>query len=165
MLTAGILEDMYTGVGLEYLFFNNNLNYSFGFEIFDVSKRDYKMRFGKTNYSNTMITANIYYKNYNRIPFDMKLSFGEYLAGDEGATIDFSRSFNNGTKFGIFATFTDVSSDDFGEGSFDKGVYFNIPIYQNFVNYTWRPLTKDPGARLNRKHTLYDLLSKYRKIY
>ena len=164
MFTAGILEDMFSGAGLEYLYFNNDVNYAFGFEIFDVVKRDYKMRFGTSGYSNIVSSANFYYRNHNTIPFDMKFSFGEYLAGDEGATIDFSRSFNNGTKFGVFATFTDVSSDDFGEGSFDKGVYFNVPIYQNFVNYTWRPLTKDPGARLNRKHTLYDLLSKYRKI-
>ena len=165
MFTAGILEDMFSGAGFEYLYFNNDVNYAYGFEIFDVVKRDYKMRFGTSSYSNIVSSANFYYRNYKSIPFDMKFTFGEYLAGDEGATIDFSRSFKNGTKFGVFATFTDVSSDDFGEGSFDKGVYFNIPIYQNFVNYTWRPLTKDPGARLNRKHTLYDLLSKYRKIY
>lgn len=164
MFTAGILEDMFSGAGFEYLYFNNDVNYAFGFEIFDVVKRDYKMRFGTSSYSNIVSSANFYYRNHNTIPFDLKFSFGEYLAGDEGATIDFSRSFNNGTKFGVFATFTDVSSDDFGEGSFDKGVYFNIPIYQNFVNYTWRPLTKDPGARLNRKHTLYDLLSKYRRL-
>ena len=164
MFTSGILEEMFSGTGIEYLFFDNEINYAFGFEIFDVRKRDYKMRFGKTNYQNTIGFANLYVRNYRSIPFDMKLSFGEYLAGDEGATIDFSRSFENGTKFGFFATFTDVSSEDFGEGSFDKGVYFDIPIYQNFVNYTWRPLTKDPGARLNRKHTLYDLLSKYRRL-
>jgi len=164
MFTAGILEDMFSGAGFEYLYFNNDVNYAFGFEIFDVVKRDHKMRFGTSSYSNVVSSANFYYRNYKSIPFDMKFSLGEYLAGDEGATIDFSRSFNNGTKFGVFATLTDVSSEDFGEGSFDKGVYFNIPIYQNFVNYTWRPLTKDPGARLNRKHTLYDLLSKYRRI-
>ena len=164
MFTAGILEDMFSGAGFEYLYFNSEVNYAFGFEIFDVVKRDHKMRFGTFSYSNIISSANFYYRNYKGIPFDMKLSFGEYIAGDEGATIDFSRSFNNGTKFGVFATFTDVSSDEFGEGSFDKGIYFNIPIYQNFVNYTWRPLTKDPGARLNRKHTLYDLLSKYHRL-
>ena len=96
------------------------------------------------------------------MPFDLKISYGEYLAGDEGFTIDFSRSFINGTKFGVFASFTDVSTEDFGEGSFDKGIYFNIPIYGNLINYTWRPLTKDPGAKLIRKHTLHDLLIKFK---
>ena len=42
--------------------------------------------------------------------------------------------------------------------AFDKGIYFNIPIYGNFINYSWRPLTKDPGARLIRKNTLHDLI-------
>ena len=91
-----------------------------------------------------------------------KYSNGEYLAGDEGVTFEFSRSFLNGTKFGVFASFTDVSSEQFGEGSFDKGIFFTIPVYGNFINYSWRPLTKDPGAKLNRKNSLHDLLIKFR---
>ena len=162
MISAGILEEMYSGTGFEYLYFKQDSNYAFGFEIFDVAKRDYEMRFGKLDFDNVVYSANLYYRNYNIIPFDAKLSFGEYLAGDEGSTIELSRSFLNGTKFGIFATFTDVSSEQFGEGSFDKGIFFNIPVYGNFINYSWRPLTKDPGAKLNRKHTLYDLLVKFR---
>ena len=92
----------------------------------------------------------------------MKASIGEYLAGDEGATFELSRTFRNGTKFGVFATFTDVSTEQFGEGSFDKGIFFNIPIYGNSINYTWRPLTKDPGAKLNRRYSLHDLLVKFK---
>jgi hypothetical protein len=91
------------------------------------------------------------------------MSFGEYLAGDVGTTIELSRTFKNGAKFGVFATFTDVSSKEFGEGSFDKGIFFNIPVITNFASYTWRPLTKDPGAKLTRKHNLHDLLVRFRK--
>lgn len=65
-----------------------------------------------------------------------KYSNGEYLAGDKGFTFEASRSFKNDVKFGVFATFTDVSTDQFGEGLFDKGIFFNIPIFNNFVNYT-----------------------------
>ncbi len=61
-------------------------------------------------------------------------------------------------------TLTDVSKREFGEGSFDKGIFFNIPIYGDFISYTWRPLTKDPGAKLIRSNTLYDLLVKFRDI-
>jgi hypothetical protein len=94
----------------------------------------------------------------------MKISAGEYLAGDIGSTIEFSRSFYNGVKFGAFATFTDVSTEDFGEGSFDKGIFFNIPITGNLISYTWRPLTKDPGAKLIRRNSLYGLLVKFRPL-
>jgi hypothetical protein len=162
MISGGILEEMFTGIGAEYLYFKHDSNFAIGLEAFEITKRDYQMKFGTLDYKNVTNSVNFYYRNYEYIPFDMKISYGEYIAGDEGATFELSRSFLNGTKFGIFASFTDVTSDQFGEGTFDKGIFFNIPIYGNFINYTWRPLTKDPGAKLNRKHTLHDLLVKFK---
>ena len=162
MISAGILEDMFSGYGFEYLYFRGNTNYALGFELFDVQKRDYEWGLGTLDYKNVTGSINFYYRNYGSIPFDMKMSYGEYLAGDVGSTIEFSRSFANGTKFGVFASFTDVTSEQFGEGTFDKGVFFNIPIYGNFINYTWKPLTKDPGAKLNRRNSLHGLLVRFR---
>lgn len=162
MVTAGILEEMFSGIGLEYLYFNQKNNFAAGFELFNVYKRDYDLRFGHQDYSNTIGSVNFYYRNFRYVPFDSKISFGEYLAGDVGTTFEISRSFKTGLKFGVFASFTDVTSEEFGEGSFDKGIFFNIPIYQNFVSYTWRPLTKDPAARLNRQHNLYNMLVKFK---
>lgn len=162
MFSAGILEEMFIGAGFEYLKYENVKSYAYGFEIYNVKKRDYKMRFGTIDYQTTIGSANFYYRNYKYIPFDAKISAGKYLAGDKGITFELSRKYLNGAEYGVFATFTDVSSDQFGEGSFDKGIFFNIPIYQNFINYTWRPLTKDPGARLNRKNSLYGLLVKFK---
>lgn len=164
MFTGGILEDMFSGIGVEYLYFKPNKNYSFGVEVFNVKKRDYKWGFGHLDYENLIFNGNFYYRNYGLIPFDLKISAGEYLAGDIGTTFEISRTFNNGVNFGVFATFTDVTSEQYGEGSFDKGLFFNIPIYGNFINYSWRPLTKDPGAKLNRRHTLHDLLVKFQPL-
>lgn len=163
-MTAGILEDMFSGYGMEYLYHKQNTNYAFGFELFNVRKRDYDWRFGHLDYKNLIYTSSFYYRNYGLIPFDLKLSAGEYLAGDVGTTFELSRTFDTGVSFGVFATFTDVTTAQFGEGSFDKGIFFNIPIYGDLVNYTWRPLTKDPGARLLRKHNLHDLLVRFRPI-
>jgi len=164
MASAGIFEDMFSGAGMEYLYFKPDVNYAFGIDVFKVRKRDYFWRFGHLDYENTLATANFYYRNYGTIPFDMRVSAGEYLAGDVGYTIEFSRNFYNGVQFGVFATFTDVTPKQFGEGSFDKGIFFNIPIYGNLINYTWRPLTKDPGATLNRRHTLHGLLVRLKPI-
>ena len=155
---------MFSGVGVEYLYHKQNTNYSFGLEVFDVYKRDYDWGFGLLDYKNTMATSSFYYRNYGTIPFDMRITAGEYLAGDVGSTIEFSRTFRNGVSFGVFATFTDVSFEQFGEGSFDKGIHFNIPIYGNFINYTWKPLTKDPGSTLSRRTTLQNLLVRFRPI-
>jgi len=164
MFSGGIFEDMFSGYGFEYLYFKYDTNYAIGFELFNVKKRDYEWRFGTLDYENITGSVNFYFRNYGSIPFDMKLSHGEYLAGDFGTTIEFSRTFENGTKFGAFASNTDVTSEQFGEGTFDKGIFFNIPIYGNFINYTWKPLTKDPGAKLNRKNSLHDLLVRFRAI-
>ncbi len=164
MMSAGIFEDMFSGAGMEYLYFRPDTNYAFGIDIFKVRKRDYSWRFGHLGYENTLATANFYYRNYGTIPFDMRVSTGEYLAGDVGYTLELSRSFYNGVQFGVFATFTDVTYEQFGEGSFDKGLFFHIPIFGNLIDYTWRPLTKDPGAKLNRKNTLHDLLVRLRPI-
>ena len=118
-----------------------------------VLERDYEWRFGHLDYKNNMIKGNFYLRNYGSIPFDMKISAGEYLAGDKGFTIEFSRTYEGGLRLGAFASITNVSREDFGEGSFDKGVFFSIPIFGNLVDYTWKPLTKDRLLHLLEEQT------------
>jgi hypothetical protein len=164
MFSTGIFEEMFNGFGFEYLFFAEKRNFAVGFEIFEVYKRDYKLQFDMLDFNNTTGHINLYHRNYKIIPFDTKISYGEYLAGDVGTTVQLSRSYANGVDFGVFASFTDVTSAQYGEGSFDKGIFFNVPIVGNFINYSWRPLTKDPGAKLIRKNNLYDLLVRFKPI-
>ena len=63
---------------------------------------------------------------------------------------------------GVFFALTDISEYEFGEGSFDKGWYFFIPIESFFTNYSkgatgfgLRPLTRDGAAFLKHSHSLY----------
>jgi hypothetical protein len=65
---------------------------------------------------------------------------------------------------GIFATKTDISREEFGEGSFDKGFYFFIPIESFFTTYSkgytgfgLRPVTRDGGAVLNTQYNLWNV--------
>ena len=67
MFTGGILEEMFSGYGGEYLYFKNNSNFAIGFEAFHVKKRDYRMKFGTLDYENTTYFLNLYYRNYNFI--------------------------------------------------------------------------------------------------
>ena len=62
MASAGILEEMFNGIGFEYLYFNQDSNYAFGFEIFDVTKRDYEMRFGSLEYENVTGFVNFFFR-------------------------------------------------------------------------------------------------------
>ena len=92
------------------------------------------------------------------------MSAGRYLARDVGLTLGVKRLFKNGAEMGAWLTKTNISSAVFGEGSFDKGVYFRVP-FDAFLpktssvicNISWRPLTRDGGAKLNRPNKLYGL--------
>jgi hypothetical protein len=73
------------------------------------------------------------------------------------------REFNNGFKVGAFATMTDVSSAEFGEGSFDKGIRIEVPVSwftgkpsRKKVTQVIRPVLRDGGARLNVRNRLYE---------
>ncbi len=63
---------------------------------------------------------------------------------------------------GAFFAVTDISKEEFGEGSFDKGFYFFLPIdtFFNFytkgeVGFGLRPITRDGAAFLNHSHHLW----------
>ena len=96
---------------------------------------------------------------------------GEYLAGDRGVTLDLSRRFKSGFTLGVFATKTNLSAEEFGEGSFDKGFYVSIPVKLFYTDYTsgnisfgLHPLTKDGGALLNQHHSLFGILGDTNKF-
>ena len=105
--------------------------------------------------------ASAYYEFNNG--FVGRIDAGRYLAEDWGATVALDREFANGWRIGAFATFTDVSAEDFGEGSFDKGIRVTIPTSSRKLkastgatNINIRSLTRDGGARVNVKNRLYD---------
>jgi hypothetical protein len=95
---------------------------------------------------------------------EAKISVGRYLAQDVGATVDLSKRFTSGVVVGAFATFTDVSGDEYGEGSFNKGIYFTIPFdlllsqpTTRTGSISWIPLTRDGGQMVGRRYSLYTL--------
>ena len=77
-------------------------NIAIGLEAFKVYKRDYDLAFGLLDYSNLTAHVNFYYENEFLIPLSLKLSYGEYLAGDRGYTVDLSRRFENGVYGHVF---------------------------------------------------------------
>jgi len=158
----GYLEEMFGGVGGEVYYRPFNNNFSTGLQIHRVKQRDYKQRFDFKDYETTTGHIGFYYDFSGGIQAQMLV--GKYLAGDKGATLDLSRRFKNGFTLGVFATKTNLSSEEFGEGSFDKGFYFSIPIDSFFtdfrrgdISFGLHPLTKDGGAILNNVNSLYAL--------
>ena len=158
----GYLEEMFGGVGGEVYYRPFKSNFSSSLQLHKVKQRGYKQRFDFRDYEVETGHLGFYYDFPKGIT--AQLLVGKYLAGDKGATLDFSRRFKNGFTLGVFATKTDLSSIEFGEGSFDKGFYFSIPtdsFFTNFrqgdISFGLHPLTKDGGATLNHMNSLYSL--------
>ena len=63
---------------------------------------------------------------------------------------------------GVFFSLTYISKAEFGEGSFDKGFFFNLPIQVFFQQYSrgqtgfgLRPLTRDGAQFLVHAQNLW----------
>ena len=163
--SAGLYEEMFGGVGGEFLYKPFDKPWAIGADLYRVRQRDYDKRFSFRDYEVTTGHIDFYYK----LPFyniTAQLSIGQYLAGDRGATLTLSRRFASGAEVGAFATRTNVSAEDFGEGSFDKGVFIAIPFDmlsyfsdRGMISMGWRPLTRDGGQRLGQSKRLYPLVS------
>jgi hypothetical protein len=160
-VTVGYLEPMFAGVSSEVLWKPDGRRYALGAELNYVAQREFNQGFGLRDY--TVVTGHV--SGYYELPGDyhVQVDVGRYLAGDFGATLSLDREFENGWRVGAFATLTDVPFDDFGEGSFDKGIRLRIPL--DWVNgrpsrdsseFNLRPIQRDGGARLNVNGRLYD---------
>jgi len=161
--TVGYLETMYGGVSGEVLWKPVNGPLALGAELNYVKKRDFDQMFGFQDYDIVTGHASAYYDFGGG--YLGQLDVGRYLAGDYGATFSVDREFDNGFRVGAFFTLTDVSFDDFGEGSFDKGIRFSVPVdwltgaaTQGGYGTTIRPVVRDGGARLDVRNRLYDVV-------
>lgn len=160
-VTLGYLEPMYGGLSSELLWFPLDSPLALGAELNYVMQRDFDILFDFQDYSTFTGHVSAYYDFDNG--YHGRLDVGRYLAGDWGATLALDREFNNGFKVGGFFTLTDVSFDDFGEGSFDKGIRIEIPTSwltgqpsRGSDTHVIRPVLRDGGARLDVNDRLYE---------
>lgn len=160
-VSGGIFEEMFGGIAGEVLYRPISSRLAYGLNLNYVKQRDYDQRLEFLDYSVVTGHFSVYYNT----PFDglvIKTSAGKYLAGDVGVTLDVSRVFDNGVVMGAFATKTDVSSEEFGEGSFDKGIYLRIPfsifyrsVNKGAVSFDYRFLSRDGGQKVRDGRPLY----------
>ncbi|ANT60271.1 hypothetical protein AYJ57_07785 [Salipiger sp. CCB-MM3] len=173
-LTLGYLEPMYAGASTEVLWKPADSRFALGAEVNYVERRDFDMLFGVQGNETTDPVSGITrsfphvnghvsaYYDFGQ-GYNAQLDVGRYIAGDSGATLTVTREFVNGWRIGAFATKTDVSSEDFGEGSFDKGLFITIPVAigtgepsRADSTITLRSVQRDGGAKLNIDDRLYE---------
>lgn len=178
---AGYLEMMYGGLGTEILYRPLNSQWAFGIDMNYVKQRDPDSMFGffedehqfdpLTNRPYRVQTGTFtghvsaYYQPSWFPNTLLRVSAGQYLTEDKGVTVDFSKQFDSGVIVGAFATKTNLSAEEYGEGSFTKGFYISIPFDLMTIKSThsratisWMPLTRDGGQTLGRKYSLYDVM-------
>ena len=163
-LSAGYLERMFGGVSGEVLWKPSEQNWGLGLELNYVAQRDFDMMFGFQDYDVATGHASVYWDT-GWYGMEVQVDAGRYLAGDWGATFGLSRRFANGWEIGGFFTLTDVPFDEYGEGSFDKGIRLTIPFAwglpyetRSRLDMNIRPLTRDGGARLSVANRLYPIV-------
>ena len=160
---GGYLEEMFGGAGAEWLYRPFASRFAFGVDVNAVRQREFEQHFGFRDYDVVTGHGSVYWDTgWNDVL--ATLHVGRYLAKDVGATLQLARAFRNGVTIGAFATRTNVSSAEFGEGSFDKGIWISVPFDALFTrssrsNFStvWKPLTRDGGAMLARAVQLYGL--------
>ena len=160
-ISAGIFEPMFSGYGGEILYKPFDKPFGIGAEIWNVRQRSFRQLFGNSDYSTLTGHINFYYKEpISRVLFQLK--GGRFLAEDSGFSFNFSREFKSGLNMGVSFSLTDISKAEFGEGSFDKGFFFNIPIQVFFDQFSrgasgfgLRPLTRDGAQSLTVAQSLW----------
>ncbi|OLQ87310.1 hypothetical protein BIY21_17280 [Vibrio ponticus] len=185
---GGYLETMFAGVGGEVLYRPLGKNWAIGLDANLISQRDPDSWFGVysedyffydeeacndrtpqcqayvLSQGTTGHITGYYMPKWKLLESTLfKVSAGKFLGGDIGARVDFSKQFKSGVIVGAYATLTDLTEEEYGEGSYNKGFYVSIPFdlmtvkpSTNRAKISWQPITRDGGQMLNRKYYLFD---------
>ncbi len=171
--TVGLIERMFGGVSGEILWKPADQNWGLGAEVNYVMQRDYDDAFGFDYYDYDVVMGlgSLYWET-GFYGLETQFSAGRYLAGDWGGTVNVTRRFANGWAVGAYFTLTDVTEEDFGEGSFDKGVTLEIPFRwtvpfetktNNSIGLT--SVSRDGGANLDVSNRLYPIVRDYDRYH
>jgi hypothetical protein len=181
-LYGGYLESMFAGVGSEILYRPWQKNWAMSLDLNYVKQRDPRSLLGlyQQRWHRDGITQRDYQIQTHAITghltayYQPKWSWinnllitasaGRYLAGDMGITLDVAKQFTTGVIVGAYATFTNLSAKEYGEGSYTKGIYLSIPFdlitirpSTQRAKLSWTPLTRDGGQKLARSPSLFSL--------
>ena len=161
---GGYLETMFGGVGTEVLYRPVDANFAVGVDLNYVRQRSFENELDFFDYKTFTGHINLYWKPEFLPDSQLTFNIGQFLAKDKGVNIDFAKRFDSGIVVGAYAAFTDVSAEDYGEGSFTKGFYLSIPFdlfslrpAKGRGRLPWVPISRDGGQPLNRPSTLIDM--------
>jgi len=128
-----------------------------------VRQRSYENDFKFFDYSTFTGFVNMYWTPEFLPDTQFKVNVGQYLAKDKGVTFEVAKRFDSGIIVGAYAAITDMSAEEYGEGSFSKGFYISVPFdvfsprpSKGRGRFPWVPIARDGGQMLNRPVSLFD---------
>ena len=165
-MSVGYLEWMFGGIGGEILYIPNNKRWALGLDTYWVKQREYDQKFSFRDYE-TVTGFLSYHQDIPIYDMRLKISAGKFLAKDTGVIIDLSRRFKTGARVGGKVALTDCDAQCVGEGSFNKWIYFELPMDLFYTQsntrartgYSWSPLTKDAGAKVENGSLYYLMMN------
>jgi len=165
-LTGGWLEQMYGGVGGQWLYVERGTPWAFDVSIDAVKQRDFDGRFGFLDYQTVTALAAVHYKLPYQSTFTTRA--GRFLARDHGARFEIKRRFRIGMELGAWYTVTNAVDTGVGESNYrDKGVFVSIPFEallpadtRVVAGFSIAPWTRDPGQMVRSPVDLYQMLEK-----
>lgn len=95
-------------------------------------------------------------------PHDERCAAGGTWPAIGAGRLEVARRFDSGIEVGAFASFTSASYSEFGEGSFDKGIFIRVPLdlfgvqTRSSLGAVIRPVQRDGGQRLAVENQLWD---------
>jgi len=166
-LTGGWLEQMYGGVGGQWLYVAEGAPWAFDVSVDAVKQRDFDGWFGFLDYQTVTALAAFHY----RLPYQSTFTTraGRFLARDYGARFEISRRFRIGMELGAWYTVTNAVDSGVGSESNyrDKGVFVSIPFdallpkdTRVSTGFSIAPWTRDVGQMLNSPVDLYRTIEK-----
>lgn len=167
--SAGLYETMFAGFGGQVLYLPERGPWAVSFSADALQQRDFEGLFGFRDYRTVQALGAVHY----RMPYDMTatLRAGRFLAKDEGARMELSRTFRSG--FTIGAWYTRTNGNDItnpgspGNPYFDKGVFMAFPLSpyltkdtQGIAGFSLAPWTRDVGQMVTSPADLYAMVER-----
>jgi len=153
-LSAGIYEEMFSGVGGQALVLGRDGKWSADLATDWVRQRDFEGWFGHQDYDTVTAIASLNYRMAQGVTATVRA--GRFLAKDEGVRFEVKRRFASGFEAGAWYTYTN-GNDITSPGSpsnpyYDKGVFMAMPLEtllthdtQAAAGFSLAPWTRDVG--------------------
>lgn len=177
-ITMGLLEQMYGGVGVEWLYYPVNSEWAIGMEGALVRKRTPE-GIGFTNrvrklhgfhphyvrFLGKQYFLNLYY-DWRCTGLLFKVSAGKFLANDYGVRTEISRYYPSGLRLGAWYTYTNGHDIINHQVYHDKGIFFSVPLdifYTKTCRTRWgygmSAWLRDVGVSAYSGTELYELIN------